>query len=101
LSADQVGYQRRETIVWALEPVVLDRHVLVFDVTSFAEAFAERRHIACVDIGRPCPEKRDHRQRRLLCTRPKRPHNRCAAEKRNELSSLHVPSARTTLCATL
>jgi hypothetical protein len=46
LAADQVGYQCRQTIVWARQPVVLDRHILVFDVTSFAEAFAERRHIA-------------------------------------------------------
>ena len=66
LAADQIGYQCRQTIVWALQPVVLDRHVLAFDVTSFAEAFAERRHIACVGIGRPGPEKRDHRHRRLL-----------------------------------
>src|SRR6516162_3030971 len=46
LAVDQVGYQCRQTIVWALKPMVLDRYILAFDVTSFVQAFAERRHIA-------------------------------------------------------
>ena len=35
----------------------------------------------------------------LLCTRSKRPRSRRTAEKRDELAPLHVPTARTTLCA--
>ena len=41
LSANQIGHQRRQAIVLALQPVVLDRHVLAFDVAGFVEAFAE------------------------------------------------------------
>ena len=52
LSADQISHQRRQAIVLALQPVVLDRHVLALDVAGFAEAFAERGHIARGGIGR-------------------------------------------------
>jgi hypothetical protein len=51
LSADQIGHQRRQAIVLALQPVVLDRHVLPFDVAGFVEAFAERGHITRGSIG--------------------------------------------------
>jgi len=34
-------HQRRQAIVSALQPVVLDRHVLAFDVAGFVQAFAE------------------------------------------------------------
>ena len=44
-TADQVSHQRRQAIVLALQPVVLDRHVLALDVAGFAKAFAERGHI--------------------------------------------------------
>ena len=45
-TADQVSHQRRQAIVLALQPVVLDRHVLALDVAGFTKAFAERGHIA-------------------------------------------------------
>jgi hypothetical protein len=45
-TADQVSHQRRQAIVLALQPVVLDRHVLALDVADFAKALAERGHIA-------------------------------------------------------
>ena len=60
LSADQIGHQCRQAIVLALQPVVLDRHVLAFDVAGFVEAFAERGHIA----------RGSHRPTRLGQTRP-------------------------------
>ena len=41
-TADQVSHQRRQAIVLALQPVVLDRHVLALDVAGFAQALAER-----------------------------------------------------------
>ena len=37
-TAHQVGHQRRQLIVLALQPVVLDRHILAVDVASFAAA---------------------------------------------------------------
>ena len=74
----------------ALQPVVLDRHVLAFDVAGFVEAFAERGHKTRGGIGRPVAEKPDHRQRRLLRTRDERPCGSRAAKKRDELASPHA-----------
>ena len=98
-AADQISHQCRQAIVLALQPVVLDRHVLAVDVAGFVEAFAERGHKARVGIGRPVSDKPDHRQRRLLRARRERPRSRRAAKKRDEIAPLHVPSVRTTpLC---
>jgi hypothetical protein len=41
-AADQISHQCRQ-IVLALQPVVLDRHVLAFDVAVFVEAFCGTR----------------------------------------------------------
>src|SRR5262249_11158274 len=46
LAVNQVGYQCRQTIVWALQPVVLACYILASDVTSLVQPFAEGRHIA-------------------------------------------------------
>ena len=92
LSADQIGQQRRQAIVLDLQPVVLDRDVLAFDVAGFVEAFAERGHKAGVGIGRPVSDKPDHRQRRLLRPRRKRPRNSRTAEQRDEFASPHIRS---------
>ena len=91
LTADQVGHQRRQPIVLALQPVVLDRHVLALDVTGFAEAFAERGHIARVAFGRAVAEKPDHRQRRLLRARRERPS--AAAPPRSVMNSRRLIAA--------
>src|SRR5262245_19300448 len=42
-TVDEVGHERRQPIELAAEPVILDDHVLAFDVADFAEPFAERR----------------------------------------------------------
>jgi hypothetical protein len=60
-------------MVLALQPVVLDRHVLAFDITGFVETFAECGRKGRRGIGRPVSDKPDYRQRRLLRTRHKRP----------------------------
>ena len=75
----------------ALQPMVLDRHVLALDVAGFVEAFAERGHITRGGIGRPVSDKPDHRHRRLLRTRRKRPRRRTAYE-RDELAPLACPT---------
>ena len=41
-TADEVGHERRQAIELAVQPVVLDRHVLALDVAGFIEALAER-----------------------------------------------------------
>ena len=75
----------------ALQPVVLDRHVLTLNVAGFIEAFAERGHIARAEgIRRPAVDKRDHRHARLLCVCRERPRDCRGAEKRDERASFHV-----------
>jgi hypothetical protein len=44
LAADNVRHQRRQPIELTVQPVVLDRYISVLDITSFAEALAERIH---------------------------------------------------------
>ena len=80
LSADQIGYQRRYAIEVPLQPVVLNRHVLAFDVAGLVETFAERGRLTREDIGRPAVDKPDHRHRRLLRARCERPRSRRTAE---------------------
>jgi hypothetical protein len=72
-AVDQIGRDRRQAIVLALQLMVLDRHVLTFDVAGFVEAFAERGRITRVGIGRPGVDKPDHRHRRRLGARRERP----------------------------
>src|SRR5262249_23939009 len=50
---DQIAQKRWQAIVLTLQPVVLDLHVLAFDVASFGEAFAKRARIARVGLCRP------------------------------------------------
>jgi hypothetical protein len=66
LSVDQIGHQCRQAIVVALQPVVLDCHVLTFDVAGIDEAFTECDRSACGGIGRPDVDKPDRRQRPFL-----------------------------------
>ena len=68
-TADEVGHERRQAIVLALQPVVLHRHVLALDVAGFAEAFTERSGTAHGGLGRPGVDEADHRHRRLLRAR--------------------------------
>jgi hypothetical protein len=96
-SADHVSHQRRQAIVLAPQPVVLDRHVLAFDVAGFVEAFAESGPKAGGFIGRPTADKPDHRHR-LLRWRSQLPRRR-AAEKHHEAEAGHdarSPTVRST-----
>jgi hypothetical protein len=88
-TTDQVGRERRQAIVAALQPVVLDRYVLAFDKTAFAEPFAERGHKARGGIRRPAVDKSDQRQCPLLRTRRERPRHSRAAQQRNKFPPPH------------
>ena len=82
------GQQRALQVVeLALQPVILDRHVLALDVTGVAKAFAERCRKVRRGIGRPGVHESHHRQRPLLRPCRKRPRRR-AAEKRDEIAAL-------------
>src|SRR5262249_52815029 len=89
-TADEVTHERRQAIVLAAEPMVLNDSVLAFNVAGFAEAFRERCRMASGAIERSTTDKADHRQLlRLLRTRRQR-RSRCrAAEQRDELAPLH------------
>jgi hypothetical protein len=58
---NQISHQCLHAIVSAIEPVVLDRHVLALDVPGFAEAFAERASTIRKGIGRSTIDEPDHR----------------------------------------
>src|SRR5262245_36321127 len=85
-TADEVGHERRQAVVSAAEPMVLDDHALALYVPHFAEAFAKRGCIACGTIERSTADKANHRSRRLLRACRERPCPR-AAEKRDELAA--------------
>src|SRR6266540_3327328 len=44
LATNQIGRQRRKSIVLAVCPAVFKRYILALGVTCFAEAFVERGH---------------------------------------------------------
>src|SRR5262249_20152989 len=83
----EVSHERRKAIELTLQPVVLHRHVLALDVAGFVEALAERGGKG--RIGRPADDECDNSRCRLLPARRERPRRR-AAEKRDELASLHL-----------
>ena len=65
-TADEVGHERWQAIVLALQPMVLDRRVLALDVAGFVESFTERSDLAQRGVRRPAADEADDRQRRLL-----------------------------------
>src|SRR5262245_10781600 len=52
-TADKLSHKRRQAIVLAVQPVVLDHYVLALDGAGFVEAFAKRSGMALRAIGRP------------------------------------------------
>src|SRR5262249_32689572 len=88
-TAREVSHERRQAIVLAAEPMVLNDSVLAFNVAGFAEAFRERCGRASGAIERSTTDKADDRQLlRLLRARRERPRRR-AADQRDELASSH------------
>src|SRR5262245_58560499 len=86
-TADEVGHERRQAVVLAGKPVVLDRHVLALDVARFAKAFTKRGCMAYGTIERSTAEKADHGHRRLLRARRERPRSgRTAAKQDDEIA---------------
>jgi hypothetical protein len=90
-SLGEIGRQCRKTIVLTLSPTVFDRDVLALDIPGFAQTFAKRGDKSCRFAWRPAAQIANHRHRRLLRARNERPCCRSAAEKRDEIPSLHAP----------
>src|SRR5262249_25549665 len=88
-AANEVSHERRQTIIFALQPVVFDPRVLPFDGAGLVEAFMERIDIARGDIATTAADKSDNWHSLLLRARRERPHGRRAAEQRDELAARH------------
>jgi len=74
-----------------LRPAVFDRHVPAFVVAGPGKSSAERVDQVRIRAGQTAVEEPHDRQRLRLRTRDKRPSDRRAAKKREEISPLHVP----------
>ena len=87
LTANQIGRQRRQSIVLAVRPAIFDRDVLALDIAGFASGPGGTRADGMrVRVRRCAAEEPDHRHRRLLRARRERPRSRRAAEQRDELA---------------
>ena len=75
--------------ILSLRPGIFDRHVLALDLADFAETLVEHPHQVRYQVSRPAAEDSDHRHRRLLRQRSKRPTRR-TPENRDELAPSHV-----------
>ena len=85
--ADQLGRQRRQPVVIALCPAVLDRDIASWREAVFAQATEELGVMRKSGLLGDAAEPADHRHRRLLRPRRKRPGGCRAAEERDELAT--------------
>jgi hypothetical protein len=90
VAAGQVGHERRQPIVFAVQPAVLDSDFLALDVAGFVEGFTERTNTAHGGLLRLSVDEADHRHRRLLRARVSRPRCRCAAEQCDEVAPFQL-----------
>ncbi len=81
LTAYQIGCEVGQSVVLILRPAILDHNILALDVAGFANALPECGQITCTISKRRAAEKSDHRHRRLLRPRRKRPRYCCAAKR--------------------
>src|SRR5438034_10557265 len=99
LPPNQLGRQRRQPIVSALRPAVLDRNVLTLDEAGFLQSLAECAQAPFHDGFRRCgAEEPDHRHRRLLRPCRERPRGCGAAEQRNEFAAPHSITSSARCC---
>src|SRR5262249_10405757 len=88
LPPNQVGRERRQSIVLKLCPAVFDREISPFDKAAFVQASDERVRNICRFPRRPCAEVTNRRDSRLLCMRGERPRCRTTDE-RDEIPPPH------------
>src|SRR5262249_37855359 len=79
-----------------LQPMVLHRHVLAFDVAGFVEALAEPGNKG--RIRQSGTDEADHRHRRLLRMHRERPRGCSAAEQRDELAPFQLIEGHSVPC---
>ena len=69
----QISRQFPQPIGVIVRPAEFDRYIAALDVAGFIQALAERRNEIGGGLGRTGSEEPDHRHRRLLRARCKRP----------------------------
>ena len=80
IASHQFGCHLEQLLVMAFSPAILDGDILPDDIAGALEAVREAGDIEFVGCGRPGADKPDHRHRRLLRARRKRPRNSRAAK---------------------
>src|SRR5215472_6377868 len=89
VTVNQIGRERRQSVVLTFRPAILDRYVLTFGEPALPEALME----CCQRIGglawRAAAEEANHGHRRLLRAHRERPRDSRAAEQCDELAALH------------
>jgi hypothetical protein len=78
LAPDQVGHQRRKSIILAICPAVFNRHVVAIDIARLAQPLTERSRKIREQVRRFAIEKSDDWHCRLLRARRDGPSGRCA-----------------------
>src|SRR5262249_46552021 len=89
LAMNEVGRLRRQSLVSAFRPAILDRHVLAIYVAGFLQSLAKRGCVEGIPLWRCAVEESDHRHRRLLRARREGPSGRRAAEQADERAPPH------------
>ena len=72
-TSNQVCGQRRQGLVAAFSPTILDRYILSVDVSGFVQALVKCRDVLRECRSRCAMKKPDQRLLRLLCARHERP----------------------------
>src|SRR5262245_65384494 len=88
LAVNQFGRKLWQSIVLAFRPAIFNLQVLALDIAYLFQSLAERAQTDRVHFTRCVAEEPDHRHR-LLRPRGERPRGCRAAEKRDELATLH------------
>src|SRR5262245_63849444 len=86
LATNQIGRQLRQAVGLVVSEAVYDRHVLALNEALLLQALTEFAQALSKPVSRGAAEEPDHRHRRLLRPRRKRPCSR-AAEQRDELAA--------------
>src|SRR5215813_11523792 len=91
LTAYQIGCEVGQSVGLVLRPAILDHDILALDVAGFTNALPECGQKTCTIGRRPrAAEEPDHRHRWLLRAHRKRPGDRRAPEKRDEIAPFHL-----------
>jgi hypothetical protein len=89
VAADEIGCERRQSIILIFRPAVFDRHILALDIASFLQALEKGNGVVLVVIiSGSGAEIANYRQCRLLRPRHDWPRRR-APEPRDECPPFH------------